>query len=286
MKLDRNIILRQTKTSTSKVVSGHGGGPSKLSVLVQLISTSIMMRIKHTRAPVVSKLKRRADTDVPTCMNGRPTKRHQIVDDSLIEGFSKLLSQRYLDDLPQEILLNIFQHFAEPWVLTDDLADWEVYTLDRESRIRQQTLISLTKTCRRLNLPATSILYWCAHLPTHRSVLRFLNSIRIQPNLAKLVKQVSCPHEVLMSLTYAFHRPLGDDGSSSTTLVRPMSCPIGVPRDVDQPLQSYYAYSRINVHRIVLDSILERVPGIRALSAARGTGATRSAPCRWSIFQS
>ncbi|KAI7783382.1 hypothetical protein LA080_011943 [Diaporthe eres] len=225
-----------------------------------------MMRIKHTRAAVVSKLKRRADTDVPTCMNGRPTKRHQIVDDSLIEGFSKLLSQRYLDGLPQEILLNIFQHFAEPWVLTDDLADWEVYTLDRESRIRQQTLISLTKTCRGLNLPATSILYWCAHLPTHRSVLRFLNSIRIQPNLAKLVKQVSCPHEVLMSLTYAFHRPLGDDGSCSTTLVRPMSCPIGVPRDVDQPFQSYYAYSRINVHRIVLDSILERVPGIRALS--------------------
>lgn len=224
------------------------------------------MLIKRIRAPMVSELKRKADTDVPTCMNGRPTKRHQIVDDSLIEGFAKLLSRRYLDDLPQEILLNILQHFAEPWVLTDDLADWEVYTLDQESRVRQQTLISLTKTCRRLNMPATSILYRCAHLPTHRSVLRFLNSLRMQPNLADLVKQVSCPHEVLMSLTYTFHRPLGDDGSSSTTLVRTLSCPIGVPRDVDDPFQSYYAYCRTTVHRKVLDCILEHVPEIRALS--------------------
>ncbi|KAK7707965.1 hypothetical protein SLS64_006787 [Diaporthe eres] len=237
-----------------------------------------MMLTKYTHVPMVSKLKRKADTDVPTCMNGRPTKRHQIVDDSLIEGFAKLLSQRYLDDLPQEILLNIFQHFAEPWVLADDLADWEVYTLERESRIRQQTLVSLTKTCRRLNLPATSILYRCAHLPTHRSVLRFINSLRKQPSLAKLVKQVSCPHEVLMSLTYMFHRPLGNDGSSSATLVRPMSCPIGVPREVDQPVQSYYAYNRINVHRIVLDWILERVPEIRALSVTCHSPWNRSYP--------
>lgn len=225
-----------------------------------------MMRIKHTRAPVVSELKRKADDDIPTCMNGRPIKRHQIIDDSLIEGFAKLLSRRYLDDLPQEILLNIFQHFAEPWVLTDDLADWEVYTLDRESRVRQQTLIALTKTCRRLNFPATSILYRCAHLPTHRSVLRFLNSLRMQPNLAGLVKQVSCPHEVLMSLTYAFIQPPGDEGSSGRALVRRMECSIGIPRDAGQPFQWYYAYYRRALHRKVLDWILERVPGIRALS--------------------
>ncbi|KAG6363668.1 hypothetical protein INS49_008769 [Diaporthe citri] len=237
-----------------------------------------MMRIKHIRAPVVSKLKRKADTDVPTCMNGRPTKRHQIVDDSLIEGFAKLLAQRYLDGLPQEILLNIFQHFAEPWVLTDGLADWEVYMLDRESRIRQQTLISLTKTCRRLNLPATSILYRCAHLPTHRSVLHFLNSLRIQPNLAELVKQISCPHEVLMSLTYALIRPPGDESSSGTALVRRMGCSIGIPRDVDQPFQWYYAYYRIAVHRKVLDWILERAPGIRALSVTCHSPWHRSHP--------
>lgn len=266
MILHRKRIFKKAKTNTSKAVSGYGGVPSKLYVLLLLISTAFMMRIKHVGAPVVSKPKRKADVDVPTCMNGRPTKRHQIVDDNLIEGFAKLLSRRFLDDLPQEILLNIFQHFAEPWVLTDDLADWEVYTLDRDSRVRQQTLIALTKTCRRLNLPATSILYRCAHLPTHMSVVHFLESLRIQPNLAGLVKQVSCPHEVLMSIPFAFIRPPGDEGSSSTALVRRMSCLIGVPRDVDDPFQSYYAYYRFGVYRKVLDWILERVPGVRALS--------------------
>lgn len=223
-----------------------------------------MMGVKHHRAPVVRKLKRKADLDVPTCMNGRPTKRQQVIDDSLIEGFAKLLSQRYLDELPQEILLNIFQHFAEPWVLTDEQADWEVYKLDRESRIRQQTLIALTKTSRRLNPPATSILFRCAHLSTHLSALHFLAALRIQPRLAQLVKQVSCPQEVLMSVVYAFFRP--PSNAAGSPFARDFSPPIGVQRPTGAPFQSYYSYCRIGANRRLLDMILSHISGIRALS--------------------
>lgn len=246
------------------MVSGYVRRLSNLLVLSQLVSIAFMMCVKHHHAPVVSKLKRKADLDVPTCMNGRPNKRQEVIDDSLIEGFAKLLSQRYLDELPQEILLNIFQHFAEPWVLTDELADWGVYKLDRESRIRQQTLIALTKTCRRLNPPATSILFRCAHLSTHRSALLFLSALRIQPRLAQLVKQVSCPQEVLMSVVYAFFRPSGN--AAVTPIIRRFSPPIGVPRPTGVPLQSYYSYCRVGIHRKLLDVILRHVSGIRALS--------------------
>lgn len=266
MRLLRNCFFRKTKTNNSKVVSGCGRQLSNLLFLLELVLTVIMMLIKHHHAPAVSKLKRKADLDVPTCMNGRPTKRHQVIDDSLIEGFEKLLSQRYLDDLPQEILLNIFQHFAEPWVLTDELADWQVYKLDRESRIRQQTLIALTKASRRLNPPATSILYRCAHLSTHRAALLFLSALRIQPRLAELVKQVSCPQEVLLSLVYAFFRPSGNQNAPGKPIIRKFSPPIGVPRPTSVPLQSHYSYCRVGVHRKLLDVMLRHVPGIRALS--------------------
>lgn len=214
--------------------------------------------------------KRKAITEVPTCMNGRPPKRHQSVDDSLIEGFAKLLSQRYLDELPHEVLLNIFENFAEPWVLTDDLADWTVYTLDRESRARQQTLIALTKTCRRFNGPATSILYHCAHLRTYRSVLFFLNSIRFQPHLAGLVKHVSCPHEVLMCTRFAF---LGTTGKQDPLMppgflhhaprARLISAAPGV-----LPAPKYDSYIPTGLHGEALCLILERIPAIRALSIA------------------
>lgn len=238
-----------------------------MSALVQPTSTAFMMRTKPTyHLPVVGNLKRKADTDVPTCMNGRPTKRHQVVDDSLIEGFSKLLSQRYLDELPQEILLNIFQHFAEPWVLADELADWEVYKLDRESRIRQQTLIALTKTCRRFNQPATSILYRCAHLSTHISAQHFIRSLQIQPGLAELVKQVSCPQEVLMSVAYTFFRPREDEDAPAAAPIHKFSPRIGISRRTAEPLQYYNTYCRVSVHRGFLHFILSRIPGIRALS--------------------
>lgn len=235
-------------------------------MVLRLILSAIVMHIKDVRAPIANELKRKADID--TCMNGRPTKRQKSVDDSLIEGFGRLLSPRYLDSFPQEILLNIFQNFAEPWVLADDLADWEVYTLDRESRIKQDTLVALTKTCRRLNAPATSILYRCVHLRTHCSVLNFINSLRIQPRLAGLVKQVSCPQEVLMSVPYAFSQTFGDGGSSSPVLVRRFPCRIGIPQRVGDPSQMSYTYFRFIAHRKLLDRILDCVPGIRALSVS------------------
>ncbi|KAK2597716.1 hypothetical protein N8I77_012481 [Diaporthe amygdali] len=226
--------------------------------------------------------KRRAITEVPTCMNGLAYKRHQSIDDSLIEGFAKLLSKRYLDDLPQEILLRIFQNFAESWVLTDDLADWEMYTLDRHSRARQQTLIALTKTCRRLNPPATSIMYRCAHLRKYRSVLYFLSSLRLQPTLVSLVKQVSCPHEVLMCLAYAFYsgaENLNRDWGTPTELIRRTSRPVGrsMPRD-RQHMRWYDSYFHVAIHRKALNEILKRVPAIRALSIATCSPWQRSYP--------
>lgn len=226
-------------------------------------------------------MKRSADFEVPTCTDDRPAKRHQSIEDGLIDGFSKLLSPTYegrhaekqlppcrLDDLPQELLLNVFQHFAEPWALTDDLADWETYMLDRESRIRQQTLIALTKTCRHLNQPATSILYRCAHLPTIKSLMNFLSSLYLEPNLARLVKQVSCPQDILMTVPYVFQR------STNNGVTVPLSAPLFQPGRLRighfLPMESNSGptntYHSPYVHEDVLNSVLERIPHIRALS--------------------
>lgn len=142
---------------------------------------------------------------------------HQDAMSKLVEAFEKLrisnvalnnsshnIGRTTLDNLPQEILLNITKKFAEPWVMTNDLADWTVYSLDRESRERQRTLVSLCKTSRLLSATATTVLYHCAHLATTKSVRFFLHTLRTRPGLANLVKQVSCPHQVLMRLAYLF----------------------------------------------------------------------------------
>ncbi|KKY33379.1 hypothetical protein UCDDA912_g06602 [Diaporthe ampelina] len=230
-------------------------------------SSPIRRRYIGLNKPHVNKLKRKAIADGPACVDSRPTKRHQTLDHSLIDGFAKLLSPFRLDDLPQEILLNILQDFAEPWVLTDDLADWEVYKLNRESRIRQQTLIALTKTCRRLNEPATSILYRCAHIPTPKSLLSFLSSLYIQPRLAELVKQVSCPQDVLMTVAYAFSPPTTDEGVPSTTgLIRHTSPRLGNSHPTGEPLQWYNSYCSVYVHHHVLYRVCKLIPGVRALS--------------------
>lgn len=226
-------------------------------------------------------MKRQADFEVPTSTDDSPAKRHQSIEHGLIDGFSKLLSPTCevrpaekqlppcrLDDLPQELLLNIFEHFTEPWVLTDDLADWEMYVLDRESRIRQQTLIALTKTCRYLNQPATSILYRCAHLPTIRSLKNFLSSLYIEPNLAQLVKQVSCPQDVLMTVPYVFQRSTNNGVTvpPSAPLFQPGRLRIGhfllMERNSGPTNICHSPY----VNEDVLNSVLERISHIRALS--------------------
>ncbi|KAG8164976.1 hypothetical protein KVR01_005251 [Diaporthe batatas] len=214
----------------------------------------------------ISSAKRKLGGEGPAWTDYRETKRRQIIPDSLLDGFSKLqvLSPRQLDDLPQEILLNIFQHFAEPWVLTDDLADWDVYTLDGESKIRQKTLVALTQTCRRLNEAATSILYRCAHIPSSRSFTRFLSSLCVQPSLSELVKQLSCDFLVTISRHPQILRsdpaplnaePLGS-GSQQT----------GPSRPIGRALQTSNPNNKSVANGHVLDSVLKHIPAIRALS--------------------
>lgn len=246
---------------------------------VQMASPTspVRRRIIRRKEPYVNKLKRKAPADDPTWVDSCPTIRHQKPDDCLIDGFAKVLSPRHLVDLPQEILLNIIEHFAEPWALTNDLADWEVYKLDRESRARQKTLIALTKTCRRLNESATSTLYRCAHIPTAKSLLSFVSSLYIQKSLAKLVKQVSCPQDVLMTVAHAFYSypRFKGGGVPSTVLVQHISDRIGRSRPSNEPSQFYNSYCNDHVHCGVLSHISKLIPGIRALSI--------SCVCPWHI---
>lgn len=147
----------------------------------------------------------------------RESQSRQDAMSQLVQAFAKLsMSDNSFDDnpyatrkatlnnIPHEIILNIVEHFAEPWALTDQIADWTIYNLDRESRERQMTLISLCKTSRPLCAAATTVLYRCAHLATKRSVRYFLRALRMRQDLSLLVKQVSCPHHVLMRLPYIF----------------------------------------------------------------------------------
>jgi hypothetical protein len=202
------------------------------------------------------------------CTGERPSKRHQSTPESLVNAFAKLLSPRQLHDLPPEILLQIFQHFAEPWVLTDDLPDSEDYILGWESRIRQKTLVALTKTCRWLNQPATSILYRCAHLPTYRSLKAFLRALYVQPSLTGLVKQISCRPGVLSTVTYTFQR--FTDHDIPVTLNHQVlwsgRSRLGYFCLQDQESVPEDEKPRYYVRVYALDSLLERITGLRVLS--------------------
>ncbi|KUI70193.1 hypothetical protein VM1G_06307 [Cytospora mali] len=144
--------------------------------------------------------------DTTRVVDARPSQPQDDIS-RLIQVFARLrLGGITIKDLPQEILLNIVENFAEPWVLTDDLADWTIYNLDRHSRERQQTLINLCQTSRSVSAAAISILYRCAHLATTKSFRCFLHTLRTRPEFIPLVKQISCPHEVLMRLVYIFAR--------------------------------------------------------------------------------
>lgn len=147
----------------------------------------------------------------------REFQKHEDDISKLVQAFAKLhisstalnepahsIHKANLNDLPQEILLNIVQHFAEPWALADELADWTIYNLGHESRERQRTLLSLCKTSRSLCAAATTTLYYCVHLRTTKSVRYFLRALRMRNDLSFLVKQISCPHPVLMRLAYIF----------------------------------------------------------------------------------
>lgn len=234
------------------------------------ISSSSMTPLTVESAPTgwPNSAKRKLEGKEPTWADDRQTKRRQIIPDSLLAGFSNLrvLPPRHLDDLPQEILLSIFQNFAEPWVLSDDLADWELYTLDGESKIRQQTLIALTKTCRRLNQPATSILYRCAHIPTSKSFTSFLSSLYIQPSLAELVKQVSCSQAVLITVSHVFQTLKTDPVPLNAELLLSGSQQTGLFGPIRGHSRSSNIYNSSVVHGHVLYSVLKRIPAIRTLS--------------------
>ncbi|POS73607.1 hypothetical protein DHEL01_v207999 [Diaporthe helianthi] len=217
-----------------------------------------------------SAAKRKLDGEGLTCIDDRQSKRRQVIPDSLLDGFSKLqvVSSRRLDNLPQEVLLHILQHFAEPWVLTDDLADWTVYSSDRESKIRQQTLIALTRTCRTLNQPATSILYRCAHIPSSESFMSFLSSLYIQPGLAELVKQVSCSRHVLVTASCVLQTLKSDPAPLNAELLRSGSQQTTLFRPIDGHSRNSSIHNSSIAHGHVLYCILKRIPALRALSVS------------------
>lgn len=142
------------------------------------------------------------------CLNYLETPKGQDRIWQLSEAFAKLRISIAIDRLPPEILLKIIEHFAETWVLTDDPADWDVYTLDHHSRERQETLISLSKTSRSLSATATTVIYRCVHLATAKSARLFLRTLQTQPEVRSLVKQISCPHLVYVRPAYAFSHDL------------------------------------------------------------------------------
>lgn len=131
--------------------------------------------------------------------------KHQDSMLSLVRAFERLsIKQTTISDLPQETLLNMVEQLAEPWTLTDDLADWNIYKLDQDSRERHRALTNLSTTSRSLAAAATTVLYHCVHLSTAKSVRCFLRTLQMRPDLIPLVKHISCSHEVFMRHSYIF----------------------------------------------------------------------------------
>lgn len=129
-------------------------------------------------------------------------------DEAVLDPLSELrLCTPPIEILPQELLLEVFEHFVHHSLVTagfpEQRATYRKHDLDLKddqpnqhgfvSAVDRKDLRNLCLVSRKFKMAATTLLYRCAQLATIKSPWRFLLTLRAHPDLQPLVKHISVP---------------------------------------------------------------------------------------------
>ncbi|KAG6361764.1 hypothetical protein INS49_009992 [Diaporthe citri] len=131
----------------------------------------------------------------------------QISEGGLVNSSSELRHDiPPIENLPQELLLQVFSHLVHPSLLTAGFPDKRVkhYSdqsngedgLDNDgfgSAVDRKDLRNVCLVSRTFKTVATTVLYRCAHLATVKSPESLLLTLTAHPDLQPLVKHISIP---------------------------------------------------------------------------------------------
>lgn len=103
-----------------------------------------------------------------------------------------------VETLPQELLLQVFEHLVDPSLITAGFPDKRVLhptdeTLGSPKPICRKDLRNVCLVSRKFKLAATTLLYRCAHLATLNSIGNFLRALTAHRDLKPLVRHISFP---------------------------------------------------------------------------------------------
>lgn len=150
----------------------------------------------------------------------------RISDDSLLNAFGELrLGISPVGRLPQELLLQVFEHLVDPSLVTVGFPDQRVlHPIDEAwsspKPICRKDLRNVCLVSRKFKLAATTLLYRCAHLATNKSPWNFLHALTAHPDLKPLVRHISVP-TYLEGLTDRFEFAFSKDKYNWTLKNRP-----------------------------------------------------------------
>lgn len=111
-----------------------------------------------------------------------------------------------IENLPQELLLQVFEHLVHPSLVTAGfpeqpaiyrrpgvLRDYEEDSHGFVRAVDREDLCNARLVSRKFAMAATTLLYRCAHFATAQSPINFLLTLRSHPALQPLVKHISVP---------------------------------------------------------------------------------------------
>lgn len=127
---------------------------------------------------------------------------------SILDSFGALhLYVSPIETLPQELLLQVFEHLVHPSLVTagfpeqqaihrrdgTPLRDDEPDIYDYVGAVKREDLRNVCLVSRKFNMAATTLLYRCAQLAITKSPKSFMLTLSAHPDLQPLVKHVSVP---------------------------------------------------------------------------------------------
>lgn len=145
----------------------------------------------------------------------RPTKRPSTCTSGILNSSDEsFLGVSPVETLPQEVLLQVFEHLVDPSLITAGFpdkkvnhysdADNELYFADRKPICRKD-LRNVCLVSRKFKLAATTLLYRCTHLAIAKAPDNLVSSLQAHQELQSLVKHISVPtYQGVLTYRYDF----------------------------------------------------------------------------------
>lgn len=190
---------------------------------------------------------------------------------SLLDSFGALhLHVPPIETLPQELLLQVFEHLVHPSLVTTGFSEQQVIHRGDDTRLKddvpdrhgtvgaakRRDLRNMCLVSRKFKMAATTLLYRCAQLATDKAPTCFLNTLMAHPDLQPLVKRVSVATYV-GRITKRFNFAFSHDTDICTDLYWDL------PRELPE---EFFAQCGKYVGGEILRLIIPLVPNLQTLT--------------------